>query len=93
MSVSIERIGSIEKIGEYRRFQLAVNGKLCVPVWMCEPEWQQYADQGEERLFDRLAFVSVMQTQNETPLSGHEREILAGAVNELAQRRNAHAGA
>ena len=89
MSVSIERIGSIEKIGEYRRFQLAVNGRPCVAVWMCEPEWLEYSAQGEERLFNRLALVSVMQTRNELPLSAQESEVLAGAMSEIAQRRNA----
>ena len=93
MSVHIERIGSIEKFGEYRRFQLAINGHVCVPVWMCEPEWRQWAVQGEDRLFDRLAFVSMIQTQNEIPLSEGERTMLAGAISEIAQRRNHHAGA
>lgn len=87
MSLHIERIGSIEKIGEYRRFQLAVNGTPCVPVWMCEPEWLQWEGQGEERLWNRLAFVSLIQTQNELPLSEKEREALAGAVSVLAQQR------
>lgn len=93
MSLQIERIGSIEKIGEYRRFQLAVNGKPLVPVWICEPEWQVWEGQGEERLWNRLAFVALIQTQNELPLSEREREDLAGAISEIAQRREAHAGA
>jgi hypothetical protein len=91
VSVQIERIGSIEKIGDWRRFQLAVNGKPCVPVWMCEPEWRELEQRAPNEGFfwDRLAFISLIQTRNETPLSDRENAELAGAVNEIAQRRNA----
>jgi len=87
--VQIERIGSIEKHGDYRRVHIAVNGYPCVPVWMCEPEFQSYEALGEEGLFNRLAFVSISQTQNELALSGYERELLAAAMATIAQRRNA----
>lgn len=87
MSIRIERIGSIEKIGEYRRYQIAVNGFPCVPVWMCEPEFQAHESLGEDGLWNRLALAAVTQTRNELPLSDRDNEALAGAFNEIAQRR------
>ena len=93
MSLSIERIGSIRKVGEYREFQLAVNGLPCIPMTISEPEWQSYEAHGEEWLWNRLALLSVQYTRQEMPSDGREQEVLAGVMSEIAQRRNAHAGA
>jgi hypothetical protein len=87
VSVQIERIGSIKKIGEYREFQLAVNGHPCIPMVISEPEWESYAARGEEWFWNRLAFLSLQYTRSELPHTAKEQEVLAGAMNEIAQRR------
>ena len=93
MSIQIERVGSIRKNGEYREFQLAVNGMLCIPMIISEPEWESYVALGEQRLWDRLALMSVQYTRQELPHSARESEALAGVMSEIAQRRNSNAGA
>jgi len=87
VSVQIERIGSIRKVGEYREFQLAVNGMLCVPMTISEPEWDAYEERGEDWLWNRLALISVQSTREELPQLAPENVVLAGVMNEIAQRR------
>ena len=87
MSIQIERIGSIRKVGDFREFQLAVNGVLCVPMTISEPEWDSYEARGEDWLWNRLALISVQSTREELPQTARESEVLAGMMNEIIQRR------
>lgn len=80
MAVQVERIGSIEKHGEYIRAQFAVNGTPCAPLWLSAPEFEHYESFGEDVLYERLGYLSVVH-------DAEARKELAGVLGEFQTRR------
>lgn len=67
---TIERIGSFEKIGDWWRVQIAVNGRALAPLWLCAPEFAELEAAGDEnfwRLLARKAVVADAQARDLLP--------------------------
>lgn len=78
--VNVERIGSVERHGEYFRVHVALNGTPLTPLWLSAPEFQAYEANGSQRMWESIAFKAAIADQQ-------AKRLCADAIQELAQRR------